>query len=235
MNKKIKKNIYAMALASVIGSSTLMGCGNSDHEDKVSTTIETADDKKIEPINFSPYEQIVSVCIDKKKELFKEIIQYDAYEGYEPVAFSFESWGTAGPVWGGLNIVFSNNCEVIAPPSEIGKPVDSYENSANSYVSDNTYVFDAYQHILSVPIGENDCYDVVKQYPFHEGYKLIGMDTLVFGSALSVLKNEVLLYTNTCPVEVKNYAVEDGKVKCCEFGRPITLENSNEKVNQKVK
>jgi len=128
-----------------------------------------------------------------------------------------------------LNIVFTNECEVIATPGKIGTPVEKSEND------NKNYVFDSYQHILSVPIEEDNCYEDVKEYPYHEGYEVVGMDTVSWGELYPINSKEVLLYVNTCPVEVKNYILEDDKIKSTEFGRPISLENENNRGRQKVK
>jgi len=218
---KKNKNIYRTSFVSIFLSLIISGCSiNSDNSNQ---------DEEYTQNVYLPHEQTISIPIENDEDYTSEVVQYDSNLGYRPVAFSFESYGRVIDFVHDLNIVFTNECEVIATPGKIGTPVEKSEND------NKNYVFDSYQHILSVPIEEDNCYEDVKEYPYHEGYEVVGMDTVSWGELYPINSKEVLLYVNTCPVEVKNYILEDDKIKSTEFGRPISLENENNRGRQKVK
>lgn len=66
-------------------------------------------------------------------------------------------------------------------------------------------------------------------YPYHDGYQIVGADTVTYGKISCLHGETYLLYTNTEIVKCTNYSMEDGKTKSLEFGIPISKNKILEK------
>lgn len=203
---KIKNILTTVGVAGVLGSTILTGCGTKEETTLSDTNVEE------ETISYDAFSQTISEIINVNRN---EINQLDGHLGYQPVAISLESYGKYfGNIDNGC-IYFVNNQDIVSKVNQFGTPV-----SSNVEVEGGEFL--PYQHILLVPSNEVDSnFEKNTTYPYHDGYQVVGADTITYGQYFCDSDETYLLYTNTETVKCTNYSVEDGKIKSVEFGVPV--------------
>lgn len=130
------------------------------------------------------------------------------------MAISLESYGKLSGRIDGCCIYFVNNEDVVSDINQFGETVSPTEE-----VNDGEFL--PYQHILLVPNEIDSNFEENTTYPYHEGYQIVGADTVTYGQLAPRYDDTYLLYTNTETVKCVNYSVEGGKTESTEFGVPV--------------
>lgn len=224
--KKMKykyKRLKAMLLAGTItvASSNLTGCGNQN-SGAVAITQNTT-------IHFDVGEHIISVPISTENDIRENNVQYEYHPGYEPIGISLNAWGLYHNYFDGGSIIYSNTEEVECSSNSIdkdgnyictnfGTPI--YYNKEGYDSNNNTKEFDIGEHIISVPINEDNRLEQF-QYDYHEGYEVVGIATSSWGGYHNYFAGGVLLYKNITPVQCA--LTDDGYIT---FGKPIKSEKT---------
>lgn len=196
--KKLSVRLKTILLAGsiVFTSSNLVGC--SDNHSK-------SDD----PMSFQEFnegEHIISIPIEN--DIRSSNAQYEYHPGYAPVGISVTAYGRGANNFGGGAIIYSNTEKVECSSNlidetgnylylDFGVPIE-YQKQGE-HLSNEVKKFDVGEHIISVPIEEDNRSDNF-QYEFHEGYEIIGMATSAFGRQANNFGGGVLLYKNIVPV-----------------------------------
>ncbi len=203
---KLKNALTTVGFAGVLSSIILTGCGTKEDSTLPDTNVEE------KAISYDAFSQTISEVIDVNRN---EINQLDGHLGYQPVAISLESYGKLFPFLGDGCIYFVNNQDIVANSNNFGKGVAQEE-----VINDGEFL--PYQHILLVPVGKIDSnFYENTTYPYHDGYQIMGADTVTYGEVVCFHDETYLLYANTETVKCTNYTVEDGKTKSLEFGTPV--------------
>ena len=211
---KIKNILTTVGVAGVLGSTILTGCGAKEETTLSDTNVEE------ENISYDAFSQTISEVINVNRN---EINQLDGHLGYQPVAISLESYGKVISSLDNGCIYFVNNQDVVANSNDFGKGVVQEE-----VINDGEFL--PYQHILLVPVGKIDSnFYENTTYPYHDGYQIMGADTVTYGKVVCFHDETYLLYANTETVKCTNYTVEDGKTRSTEFGVPVEKKKVLEK------
>lgn len=211
---KVKNTIVAVGVAGVISASVLSGCGAKED----SSSSNSSEEKQ--NISYDAFSQTILEVVDVNRN---EVTQFEGHLGYQPVAISLESYGKTFSYLDEGCIYFVNNQDIISNNNNFGTGVAPEE-----VIEDGEFL--PYQHILLVPVSDIDSnFEENTTYPYHDGYQIVGADTVTYGKTFCLHDETYLLYTNTETVKCTNYSVEDGKTKSIEFGVP----KENNKVLEK--
>lgn len=226
-HSKLFKLIGAAGLSVValLLALALKGCASDEDIHELAELLEkqgvtTTEQQSTE--HFGVGEHIVSVPI--KNDIRSENVQYDYFPGYEPVGISINAYGKHSDYFGGGSIIYSNieevDCSSVIVDKDgnylylnFGTPtfykVEEYDNVGD------TKIFNVGEHIISVPISEDNRYDNF-QYDYIEGYEVVGMATSTYGKYNGIFAGGVLLYKNTVSVECTK-----GENGYTSFGTPV--------------
>ena len=165
-------------------------------------------------------EHIISVPIASPLEVPQ---QYEYHPGYKPIGITSTAYGKVTAKDGGSCILYVNETEVEAKPSDIvdeeyqytnfGEPTE-YEDIQYTE-SVNTFDFPAGTHILSIPVDDpTDNKNL--EYMFHEGYEPVGVASAAYGHNVDHNAGTCILFINTEDVTVE----KNEENKYTEFGTP---------------
>lgn len=219
-NSKIKALVLAGGL--VLTTVGLSGC--SSNYDLKTIQVETMETKK-----FAIGEHIISVPISHENDVREKNIQYKYYPGYEPSGISITAHGKFDNDFGGGAIIYSNVEEVECSSDLVDKNgnylylnfgTPTYTNEEEYGSNNSIKEFDVGQHIISVPIGQDNRFDQF-QYEYHDGYEVVGMATSAHGMFDNDFGGGILLYKNITPVKCTR--VESGEYGFTSFGVPREL------------
>ena len=96
-----------------------------------------------------------------------------------------------------------------------------------SYEDYDDKIFDAGEHIISIPI--DDPTQETVQYESHEGYKPIGISTSAYGRYGYNYGNGKLLFVNEYPVKCNPTYKKGEELLYTEFGKPVEYEKETTK------
>ena len=214
-NYKLK--ISALSLAGLLAIFGLTGCvpakenGQEVYQQTVSKT-------------YLKGEHIIILPIDQPT---KKIIQYTYHPGYKCVGISTGSFGQSFRSFGDAYLLYVNECDVKCSTivgkdgtmsfSDFGIPID-FEYEEKEDVEEKT--FEIGEHILSMPIDNPK--DHVGDYPFFEGYEVVGIATSNFGKSFKSYGGGCILYVNIEPIKCKATYNENGEASYASFGTPIS-------------
>ena len=225
-----KKKIKAALLAAFL-MLTLTACSKKNYTEEDRIRIESSDDYLRHEIGIG--EHIISIPLGENP--LKEVMQIDYHPGYKIVGIGAVSDKIS---FDGACLLFVNRYPVICHGSGLdndGNIIYSNFGEAIGYVKPEEVKskflkkFYEGEHILCVPIVEDPIKEN-KQYPYHEGYEVVGIattcDELSFDGAC-------LLYVNNVPVTCSLTKEKDGKEYYLTFGVPVEKEkvkslNSNQ-------
>ena len=209
MNKRLKAILLA-ALAAI----TIVLCSScSKDKNKIDDVKRIVSVKKVK---MDTYEHTLSVPV--KTDNTNNTIQYEYHDGYEVVGITSAAYGRYTDSYYGGSIIYVNDEPVICKNSgsnnlDFGTPENPKETTIQNI--ENYKVFDVGEHIISIPVGNNISNEIF-QYPYHEGYKVVGASTSAYGRFFPSCGGGALLYVNVVPV--KCHYSEDGYTS---FGTPI--------------
>lgn len=212
-----KNNFKAILLA---GTLALVSCQSRKECIPYQEVYETNE------VLFDVGQHIISIPISSNQDVRSDIIQYDYYEGYEPVGISLTGYGKVENHFGGGSILYINVEKVLCTSNlvdqdgnyiynDIGKTIYHEEDNIEDC---SIKKFDIGMHIISVPITYDNRLENW-QYPYHEGYEVVGIGSTAYGKLGNYFGGGVLLYKNIVPVNcVKT------KNGYSNFGIPIEYE-----------
>lgn len=180
MITKNKIKIYSFIFSGVLSSFNLVGCNRSNQELVIN--------------NYEKEPYVISIPIEE--DIRFNNIQYEYYEGYNPVGISIKTYGNLNDKYRVGNIIYS-------------KQPDLKKEIINN--DSNIKIFNIGEHIISIPLKDN--------YEYHEGYEIVGVANTAYAKKGDNYSNGVVLYINTELVEcIKE---KDGYIN---FGIPIENE-----------
>ena len=141
------------------------------------------------------------------------LYQYLFLKIIQTIGISSTAYGRFADINGGGTIAYANNEPVICVAQnssclEFGTPINAHEN-------DNHKGYGIGEHIISIP-WESDNTKSAMEYPYHEGYKIVGVSSTAYGRFADINGGGAILYVNTVPVQ--NVFDENGNPT---FGTPI--------------
>lgn len=224
-NKYIRLKAILLAGTIALTSPSLTACSNKDSETNSNQEIIAQDST----MHFGVGEHIISVPISPKNDIRFNNVQYDYYPGYEPIGISITAHGMFDNDFGGGAIIYANIEEVDCSSRlvdkngnylylDFGTPTYYTEDEYN--VKGNIKEFNVGEHIISVPISEDNRFDYF-QYEYRDGYEVVGIATSAHGKFDNDFGGGVLLYKNITPI--KCVREDNGYTS---FGIPIEKENT---------
>ena len=224
-DKYIRLKAMLLAGAIALTSASLAGCNNKNNSTGSNQEIVS----EVTTTYFGIGEHIISVPISPNNDIRFSNVQYDYYPGYEPVGISITAHGREDNDFGGGAIIYSNVQEVECSSNlvdkngnylylDFGTPTYTDEEEYGS--NNNIKEFDVGQHIISVPISQDNRFDQF-QYEYHDGYEIVGIATSAHGMYDNDFGGGVLLYKNITPVKCTR--VDNGYTS---FGTPLEIEKT---------
>lgn len=102
----------------------------------------------------------------------------------------------------------------------------------NNYSGDRKKLFGVGEHIISVRVKGNPI-NSVRQYEYHDGYKVVGMSTSALGFSYS---GTCLIYENEYPVECSsNKKDANDNYVYSDFGQPIDFSRNETEQRESIK
>lgn len=111
------------------------------------------------------------------------------------------------------------------------------ENTLNQaiVVQDTTVHFGVGEHIISVPINEDNRFNNV-QYEYHPGYEPIGISITAYSKYNNFFGGGAIIYANTEEVECSSSLVDkDGNHLYVDFGTPMYYNEDEYAANKGIK
>ena len=215
----------ALTVTALIGVGITACVSDKEKEENQTKTIQEIDGPSK---TYDVGEHIISVPIDSPLEVSQ---QYEYHPGYKPIGITSTAYGKVAARDGGSCILYVNETEVEAKPSNIvddeyqytnfGEPTEYEEIQYTESV--NTFDFPAGTHILSIPVDDpTDNKNV--EYMFHEGYEPVGVASAAYGHNSDHNAGTCILFVNTEDVTVE----KNEENKFTEFG--TVKETQKEKV-----
>ena len=114
-----------------------------------------------------------------------------------------------GLVLGGAACLITTQCSTKEYPQEQATPTDADK------------LFNENEHIIAEEIVNPT--DEIQQYPYHKGYKPVGITTTKYDNSLDVtVDHSYIIYENVVPIRVAPTMEYDQYVEYKNFGYPVT-------------
>ncbi|MBR3117052.1 MAG: hypothetical protein IKF36_04185 [Bacilli bacterium] len=231
-DKYIRLKAMLLAGTFALTSTSLTGCEIESNSTESNQEIVS----EMTTTHFGIGQHIISVPIEN--DVRYSNVQYDYHPGYEPIGIALTAVGQYGNFYAGGGILYSNveEVECVSVDNnekylEFGTPLHIEQECVSS---DNIKEFNVGQHIISIPIKEEQLNEDIRynyyQYEYHEGYEVVGiaLTSIGTGGAYSnCYGGGVLLYKNIVPVKCIGSVDENEETHFTEFGEPIELEKTN--------
>lgn len=181
----------------------LTGCQVVDTKESLKPNYEIVQQEKMKQV-FMPYESIIAEPIES--DATGNVHSWNYHPGYECIGITTSAYGK-GSLFGNYYadgcVLYTNNVPVIITQGDdyqfnsFGEPVDEIQKPI--VLDDESCVFYPGQHIISIPLNENEYKSY--HYEAHEGYKPIGIAKSSYGKDIEFFAGAMILYTNTQTVK----------------------------------